>query len=91
MAKIAAVTPFGLIESLQEPTQTVGLTANIVPCAFSDAEACMDFYQLSPFMASALVAHGDVYAEPVVRVTLPTGLFVALIGRLRTLASGPSS
>ena len=76
-----------LLDSFDEPAQAVGLAANVVPVAFSDAEACMDFYQMSAFMLSSLGSSGDVFAEPVVRVTLPTGLFVALVDRLRVLAT----
>jgi hypothetical protein len=82
--------PLALLGSYEEPSQAVGLAANVVPIAFSGSEACMDFYQMSAFMMSTLAKGADVYAEPVVRVTLPTGLLIALIAKLTTLASQQS-
>jgi hypothetical protein len=85
--KIRLFTRLDLIEKFEEPTQTVGFTANLVPVAFSGPECCMDFYQLSPFMRSTMEKGGTdaIQAEPVVRVSLPTGLFHAMVHRLEEL------
>lgn len=61
----------------QEPAQTVCLAASIVAGAWTGSEACMDFYHASPFVISNL-PNGKLAAEPVVRVTVPTGLMAAL-------------
>ena len=81
------IKPHQLLDKFEEPPHAAGLTANLVPMAFSNDECCMDFYQVSPFVRSALQKGGELFVEPVVRVMLPTGLFLGVIERLDHLAS----
>jgi hypothetical protein len=79
---MTGIKAFDLLSEIEEPEHAAGLTANLIPIAFANEECCMDFYQLSPFVRSALGKGGDLAVEPVVRVNLPTGLFVGIVERL---------
>lgn len=83
------IAAFHLLDELQEPEHAAGLSANLIPIAFSDEECCMDFYQLSPFVRSGLSKGGELAVEPVVRVNLPTGLFIGIVERLAAYAKSP--
>jgi predicted RNA-binding protein len=78
-----------LLQNINEPAQTAGLSANLAPVGISGHECCVDFYQMSPFSSGNLKSGGDIYAEPVVRVMLPTGLFVSVARQLATML-GPN-
>ncbi len=58
----------------EEPSQTVALTANVFLMAYSGREACLDLYFASPYMMSRLSKNEQFAIEPVVRITLSTGL-----------------
>lgn len=66
-----------------EPEQTVPLNASFVATSMGPEECCMDFYHGSPFELSA-IAHGQkqLHLDPVVRVTMPSPLFRALVQEL---------
>jgi hypothetical protein len=81
--------PVSVLQPLSdEPPQTVALTANILAVAFADWETAMDFYSISPWaireLANPSVRESAV--DPVVRVQLPTSLFIAMLNRLDELA-----
>jgi len=76
----------GSLEKLpEEPAQTVCLAANIIATAWSGREACMDFYHASPFVMGMLAKNGKFAAEPIVRVSLSTGVLLALFRQLESL------
>lgn len=83
----ANVVKMQLAEMVNEPAQAVGMTANIAPIAFAGDDACIDFYNMSPFVAHAVKSGHDLFVQPVVRVMLPTGLLLALIERLEKHAA----
>lgn len=74
-----------LTDIKEEPSQTAALAANLVAAAFSDTEACLDFYHASPFVMMSVKSGGDFAANPVVRVSLPTVLFVAMCEKLESM------
>lgn len=67
------------------PGQTITLAANIATAGHTGRDACMDFYYASPFSVQIAAQGGDFAAEPVVRVTLPTSLMLALHQKLQSL------
>lgn len=71
----------------EEPPQTVELTANVFLAAYSGREACLDLYFASPYMMSRLPKNEEFAIEPVVRITLSTGLAWAVLVKLEQLKS----
>lgn len=71
-----------LIDITDEPNQTIGLTANIVMASCSGEESALDFYHMSPFSVVEVQKGGGLFADPVVRVILPTSLLMALVDKL---------
>lgn len=68
-----------------EPGQAIALTANLGIVALSGNEACIDFYQTSPFAIGAVLKSKKLALDPVVRVDLRSSLFFGLIKGLRGL------
>lgn len=79
------VTRSDLTDFSDEPNQTIGLTANIVMSSCSEWESCLDFYQISPFSIAAAQKGGGLSADQVVRVSLPTDLFMGMIESLKLI------
>ena len=89
IAKRESIKPDELPKALEEPPpgQTVGLTANLLVTAVSGDAACIDFYQASPFVMTALArAPKKMALDPVVRVDLATSLFFGLVTELQKIA-----
>jgi hypothetical protein len=84
LARHAITSPnlLDISEESSQPASTVNLEANIIAMAFHGREACLDFYHASSFVWHNLGRGGKFYAEPVVRVTLPTALMMALYDSL---------
>lgn len=78
-----------LVSADLEPKQiAVVLVANMAIAAASSSEACVDFYQASPFamgvaMQSTSNSTAPLAVEAVVRVDLSTGLLLGLIDELK--------
>ena len=70
-----------------EPEQTVAMTASVAAAAVSGQEACVDFYQISPFARLNVMASKKISVDPVVRVELSTSLLVALVEKLKEISS----
>lgn len=70
----------------EEPPQTVALAAGMVLFAVSDEEACMDFFQASPFSMGAAPHSKQLSLDPVVRVDLPTSLMLSFVSELNKIA-----
>lgn len=85
IASAAHIDAEPLATNFNEPSQAIALSANVVLSAVSGSEACLDFYQASPFSMSAVAASRKLALEPVVRVDLRTSLFLALIENFRSL------
>jgi hypothetical protein len=78
----------GTLEALpMEPLQTVCLAANIIASGWSGREACIDFYYASPFVLGMLPKNGKFSAEPIVRVTLSTGILNAVWHKMASYKS----
>jgi hypothetical protein len=75
-----------LFDIVEEPTQTVALTANIMAVSHSGRDACMDLYHASPFVFHEMKNGGPFAAEPIVRVNMNTSLLVAIIAKCEELA-----
>jgi hypothetical protein len=67
----------------EEPQQTVSLAANVTLSAMSGDEVCLDFYRASPFSQRSAEHGGKFYIDPVVRIDLPSGMFISLMRELK--------
>jgi hypothetical protein len=70
-----------------EPGEVVNLASNIILGAFSGREACFDFYFVSPYVLGQLAQSGKFAVDPVVRITLHSGLANAIIKCFQSLKS----
>lgn len=82
---IVGVRAEPLLENLTRPTQMAHLEANMAALGVSGFESCLDFYHISPFVMKNIENKKQVGIEPVVRVTLSTGMLLSLISRSREL------
>lgn len=88
----ANIQPESTIALEEEANQTIELDANIAAMAFSGNEACLDFYESSPFSFAQVKTTGTLGLIPVVRINTRTSLVVGLLDRLRELqSSNPSA
>lgn len=76
--------PLATKMSEPDPGQAISLSANMVFTAVSGNEACLDFYQASPFAMMAVFASKQLALEPIVRVDLRTSLLLGLIDGLKS-------
>ena len=86
-AKRISLAKVDLTEVGQEPNQTVALTANLVAASQSGREACLDFYYSSPWVMMQVKKGGEFAAEPIVRITLTTGLLLAISTKLESVGA----
>ena len=79
--------PEPIIQLQEEPDQTIALSANVLLSAFADAETVIDCYNISPFALREITTTQtfSTSIDPVVRVQMPTSLFVALLDSLEAL------
>jgi hypothetical protein len=70
-----------------EPAQALSLSANTPLAGISGYEACVDFYQASPFSMAVAARSHKLALEPVVRVALRTSLLYGLFTELRSALS----
>jgi hypothetical protein len=70
----------------EEPMQVVELAANFALCAISGYEACLDFFEASPFSLAIALQTETLYLDPVVRVNIRTPLLLGLVDELRKIA-----
>ena len=85
MSQITGAQTEQMIEFSDEPSQTVALSANSITAALSGSEACMDYIHISPSAIERAAKGEDLFAEPVVRVNLSTGLMMAVIEKLKLI------
>jgi hypothetical protein len=78
-----------LTTDVTEPEQAITLSANLAVVAMNDNEACLDFYQASPFSMGAAFKSKKLALDPVVRIDLRSSLFMAIIDGLRGLGIKP--
>ena len=72
---------------LEEPAQTVALSATIALAGFSGSLGCLDFYQASPFSIHRVrEGASKLGLDPVVRVSLPTAALFALLDEMIRVA-----
>ncbi len=82
------VPPIPLSEINEDvPGQTVPFIANLATAGFTGRDACMDYYNYSPFSVQIAAGGGEFQAEAVVRVNLPTALMLKIYDRLDELKS----
>jgi hypothetical protein len=74
-----------LTELKTEPEHTTFITSNIILMAFSGREACLDFYNSSPFVLAVAQKGGKWALDPILRVDLSTGLLIAILDKMETL------
>lgn len=85
IAAVVGVKPEPLMSKVPRPTQMAHLEANMAALGVSGFEACLDFYHASPFVMRNIEKKKQVGVEPVVRVTLSTGMLLSLTSRAREL------
>lgn len=88
LAEIAEAAKIGceaLVTKPSEPEQAIALSANLAVVALSGHEACLDFYQASPFAIGAVLKSKKLAVDPVVRVDLRSSLLFGLIQGIRDL------
>lgn len=85
IAAVVGVKAEPLLVKVTRPTQMAHLEANIAALGVSGFESCLDFYHASPFAMKNIEKKKHVGIEPVVRVTLSTGMLLSLISRAREL------
>lgn len=68
-----------LSEILEEPRDTVAFHASFVMTAFNNEEGCLDFFHSSPFAMSDSQMTKKLAVEPVLRVSMSSGLVISLI------------
>ena len=79
-----------LTQDVIEPEgQAIALGANLAIVGISDNEACVDFYQASPFSLGAAMQSKKLALDPVVRIDLRSSLFLAMVEGLRSLGIQP--
>jgi len=74
-----------LIEIQEEPEHITSITGNVILTAFSGREACLDFYNSSPFVLAVAQRGGKFAVDPILRVDLSTGLLVGILDRIEVL------
>jgi hypothetical protein len=76
------------LEPITKARQMVSVLANLASVAIAGFESCVDFYHASAFAMRAIDVKGknQLELEPVVRVELRTGLFLAVLEALEEIA-----
>jgi hypothetical protein len=77
-----AEEPFQIAE---DPDQLVKLTANFAVTAITNGEACIDFFNASPFSLINMNQSRKLALQPVVRVELPASQLLGLLLALKKL------
>ena len=72
------------LETISNSKQMISVLANLASVAVAGFEACIDFYHASAFAMRSMdtSARNELELEPVVRVEIRTGLFLALLAAL---------
>ena len=86
VVNMSGVKPQSLTDIKTEPEQTIALKANLISTCANGYDACFDFYYLSPFATLKLASSDKVDIDPVVRVDIQTGLFMAILNELKKVA-----
>lgn len=86
-ARSEGIAPEQISTFESEPQQVAALSANLAIGAAAGREACLDFYQASPFSFSIAAQSRKLDLDGVVRVELSTALLLGLLGSLRELMS----
>jgi hypothetical protein len=75
------------LEPITKARQMVSVLANLASVAIAGFESCVDFYHASAFAMRAIDVKGknQLELEPVVRVELRTGLFLAVLEALEEI------
>jgi hypothetical protein len=82
--------PESLTTDVVEPDgQAITLGANLAVVGISENEACLDFYQASPFSLGFAIQSKKLALDPVVRIDLRASLFFALVEGLRSVGIQP--
>jgi hypothetical protein len=85
IAAAVGVTPQPLLEKVPRPSQVAYLAANIAALGVQSFESCVDFYHASPFVMRNVEKKKQIGLEPVVRITMSTGLLLSLAASAREL------
>lgn len=85
LIKATDIKPASLVPINDEPDQTIELVANMLATAFSGREACLDFYDASPFAMAHAKGTNKLAIEPVVRIDIASSWLLAIVDRVREL------
>ena len=84
--------PESLTADVVEPDgqgQAITLGANLVAVSMNENEACLDFYQASPFSLGAAIQSKKLALDPIVRIDIRATLFFALVEGLIAIGIKP--
>jgi hypothetical protein len=84
IAKSEKIPVERMSDVMEEPPQALTLSANMPLGAITGHEACIDFYQASPFAMGVVMRSQKLSLEPVVRIDLRTSLLIGLLQELRS-------
>lgn len=87
MAQVGNIAPDTGVQILEEPPQTIAFAAALAMLAIANEDACMDFFQMSPFSLLSASHTKKVGLDPVVRVDLPASLLFGLVQKLQGMSS----
>ena len=85
IAKTMDVTAIPLTAITVAPRTMVMVVANIGSVALSGLETCVDFYYATPFAIRNAEKSRQLALDPVVRVDIPTALFLSIASTLAEL------
>lgn len=86
-AQLEGISTESMSDFGAEPQQVAALSANLAIAAAAGREACMDFYQASPFSVGTAAQSKKLDLDGVVRVELSTALLLGVVKALRDLTN----
>ncbi len=85
LAEKNGIEPGPLFNVESEPGQTIALAANLAAVAIIGRDACIDFFQASPFAMAKIGSARMIPVDPVVRVDVRTSLLLSLRNAIQKL------
>ena len=87
VVNLGAIKSEALTDFKEDPDDSANMKASLVACAFSGPDACLDFYDASPFVMAQAKQHpqGKLTLRGVVRIDTRTSLMISIFKHLRTL------
>ena len=84
IARLNKIAIEQLSTGLDEPPQALTVSANMSIIAISGHDACIDFYEASPFSLGVAIRSQKLALDPVVRIDLRASLVFGLMAAMRS-------